>query len=266
MAGTAANKGRKSAKEKGEEVLAAKESDAVVSSRSAKALQAAQMPKAPPPHSHGTRASQRSSAEASTPVPPTSGPLEDILARSKAKAMSNTASRKGRNKGAGGKKGTSRSGEKSAEEPGVAHVDEQEAESEAEHEAEPFNLLPEELQDGLDTEGGELAEELEASVHGVGSSLKMSTSAAPPPPTLPSHSDALAAPKMGSLVSVTLVVESQNEGTNGPILSEIPPMTLQVMLPVVGLEDGDPMAPIFSAKCDDSSRSKTTYHQNYQLP
>ncbi|KAK4701860.1 hypothetical protein P7C70_g4372, partial [Phenoliferia sp. Uapishka_3] len=259
MAPTAANKGRKLALEKSEDVKAAREQDDVVASRyvlhgtslfkmsemlffpfsSAKKLQAAQMAKAPPPHSHGTRASSRSSADALTPNPPPAGSLADILAQSKAKATSGETNTRGRWKG---KKEDLRDEGKSAEEPDNGDVNEQDAE----RETEVVDIVPGELQDALDADAGLLAEELDVSAHGIGKSVKMASATAPPPQTLLSHLDALKAPETGSLLSVTLVVESQNDNTNVPNFSDQQPMTVQVRLPVVALENGDPQAPVFS--------------------
>ncbi|KAK4700332.1 hypothetical protein P7C70_g5917, partial [Phenoliferia sp. Uapishka_3] len=186
-------------------------------SRSLKALQSAGMSKVPPPHTHATRGAARAAADTPASNPPTSGSLADNLSRSKLKATSVPGNKKGKK----GKKDLG--GGKALWE-------------------------PEELQDAVEVEAGALEEELEVSVHGVGKSLKATSASAPPRPTLPSHSDDLSAPKIGSSISVTLVAESQSEGPNGAIPSKTPPMTFQVKLPVVGFEYDDPLAPVFSRR------------------
>mgnify|MGYP001565391622 FL=1 len=221
---------------------------------SLKALQAANTSKAPPPRTRSTRTHATESQD-SAPAPP--GALDSLLARSKSKAMVPRQPRGRRGAGRGGRASSS-SRDKSAEQPTGEESDQEGRET--------VELRPEDLLDAIDAETGDLEDELQPSVQGarssgecsrvgaehgtagVGNSSKHGSAPAPPPPTLPSHSEALEGPAVGSALSVTVVVESQTEGPDGPITSSIPPMTLTLKIPVIGFEDEDPAAPIFSAQ------------------
>ncbi|KAL8286135.1 hypothetical protein RQP46_004623 [Phenoliferia psychrophenolica] len=96
--------------------------------------------------------------------------------------------------------------------------------------------------DGIERGEQALEEELEPTADFVGSSIKKSTVAAPPPPTLPAHDSVIQGPAVGTESTVAVLITSELEGPDATVQSSNV-TNFQLRLKVIEYEDG---APVFS--------------------